>query len=576
MNREKLIDGRLIGTLLIALFVVGFAAGCASKSKQAGIGSDPSISSAGVAGGELAEGEALNLDLSKRMAVVQSETVGVPDENDENVVPAGEDLVETATEEEFISEDAGDAGMSRSEILEQLQEDEVADRSEFLELRRRMAVGDSDSPSLMAGRAYSFQADGMDIRKALELFARANDLNMIIHSDVSGSVTVKFKKLPFREAMIAILDSLGYWWEENNGMIKIYAIESKTFHIDYIKLVRGGKGSSQATLQSSGESSGGSSSGDVTISQEAEMDFWLDLAEELGNVISTKGKLVINEASGTVMVTDAHKNIVAVEQYIKYVTESIQRQVLIEVRIMEVTLNDEYSLGVDWTQVMQATDTTSIQSTNTIASPFGLAGFKDPTVTMAFGVLDGNNFNAVVTALQEQGEIKVISKPKLMVMNNQPALIKVGTDTPFFEATTTPGVGGSAATVTESVQYVTVGVVLSITPQISADGMIIMDVTPIISRLAGTVISSFGSTAPILDIKQSSTVVRLRDGEMATIGGMIQHEKTETVRQVPLLGSIPLFGKLFSGSYESDTTRELVVFLTPRIISRDADEEEEE
>jgi type II secretory pathway component GspD/PulD (secretin) len=113
---------------------------------------------------------------------------------------------------------------------------------------------------------------------------------------------------------------------------------------------------------------------------------------------------------------------------------------------------------------------------------------------------------------------------------------------------------------------VTEGLVLSITPQISGDGLIILDVTPIISRLVDTETSSLGSTAPVMDVKQSSTVVQLRDGEMVTIGGLIQDSGSQTRRKVPVLGDVPLVGHAFTGKFTRTRKSELVMFITPKII----------
>jgi type II secretory pathway component GspD/PulD (secretin) len=121
--------------------------------------------------------------------------------------------------------------------------------------------------------------------------------------------------------------------------------------------------------------------------------------------------------------------------------------------------------------------------------------------------------------------------------------------------------------VTEQARSVTVGLVLSVTPQISDDGWIMMDVTPIISRLREIATSPLETaTAPVLDIKQSSGLVRLKDGEMIIIGGLIQEESSETERKVPILGDIPFLGRLFTGTYTAKTKSELVIFLSPKIV----------
>ena len=185
--------------------------------------------------------------------------------------------------------------------------------------------------------------------------------------------------------------------------------------------------------------------------------------------------------------------------------------------------------------------------------------------TTAISFQDGS-FDVVLEALREQGEIQVVSQPRIVTLNNQPALIKVATDQAFFTQTIAQGAAGTGNIITEQVRSVTVGLVLSVTPQVSEDGWIMLDVTPIISRLRGIIESpQKTATAPVLDVKQSSGLVRLRNGEMVLIGGLIQDEYSETERKVPLLGDIPWLGRLFKGTYTAKQKSELVIFLSPRI-----------
>ncbi|GAX62694.1 type II secretory system protein [Candidatus Scalindua japonica] len=407
---------------------------------------------------------------------------------------------------------------------------------------------------------YRFRAVNMPIVKALDLFAHNYDLNLITSPDVTGVVTVDFKDLPFEKSMDVILDAYGYYWLRDGPLIRVYKYETEIFVIDYLRLIREGSGSSLAKV----ESSTGGMSGGISIKQGDTIDFWKDLEEQLGNMLSDEGRLIINHMSGTIQITDFHKNIILAKQFINTITKSINRQVEINVRILEVSLNDDFSLGINWDLVLKQTSALFTASASTIiTTPVGVSNTK--LKTFSFGS-DSNSFDPVIEALSEQGKLKVISKPSIRVMNNQPALIKVGTDIPFFNQTTTVGTAGAGNTITEEIRFVTEGLVLSVTPQISEDNLILLDVTPIISRLETTSVSPLGSTAPVMNVKQSSTVVRLMDGEMVTIGGLIQDENFNTRRKVPVLGDIPLVGNVFKGSYTVEGKNELVIFITPKII----------
>lgn len=414
---------------------------------------------------------------------------------------------------------------------------------------------------------YSFRAVAMPIVDALALFAKTNNLNIVPDPEVLGSITVNFKDLSFEKAMEAILDAHGYSAELKQGLIRVHKFVTRQFAIDYIRLIRSGKGSSQAQI-TSGSSGGGGVAGSLQVSQEDKISFWEELEEQLDSLISDEGGVAVNRTGGIVKVTDNLRSVNDIGKFLDALISSVVRQVEIEVKIYEVTLNDEYSLGLDWTKIGLDNGFGALSTSNIITSPFGGSAAKGATSTVTY---NRGDFDGVLRAMQEQGEIRVVSKPRLLTLNNQPALIKVGTDMPFFEATTNIDPTSGRPTTTYTTSFVTIGVVLSVTPQISADGYIMLDITPIVTRLVGTRSLTDPDTgrelvtAPVVDVKQSSTVVRLRDSEMAIIGGLIQDETSETERKVPLLGDLPWIGKLFSGTYKMKVKREIVVFLTPRL-----------
>ncbi len=422
-----------------------------------------------------------------------------------------------------------------------------------------------ESPQL--GPLYSFRAQELPLIDTLALFARSNRLNIVAGPEITGAITVDFHDLPLEQAMSALLDAHGYYWENHQDLILVKQFKTQSFSIDYIRLIRGGTGENSAQLNSgsSGSGSGGSqNAGQITVNQQDEIKFWEELEQQIETLMSKDGRLVINRLSGTIQITDWHKRIDEVTQFLTKVHQALYRQVEIEVRIYEVNLSDNYSLGIDWTKINFYGTSGNIGLSNIIEAPFGGFVAKAATTTISFA--DGS-FDGVLEALQEQGEIQVVSQPRIVTMNNQPALIKVATDQPFFTQTITQGTAGTGNIVTEQANSVTVGLVLSVTPQISEDGWIMLDVTPIISRLRETAISPLEtSNAPVLDVKQSSGLVRLKDGEMVIIGGLIQEETSETERKVPLLGDIPLLGRLFTGTYTAKTKSELVIFISPKIV----------
>ena len=422
------------------------------------------------------------------------------------------------------------------------------------------------APSL--GPLYSFRAQELPLLDALALFARSNQLNIVAGPEITGTVTVDFHNLPLERAMSAILEAHGYYWELHQDLIQVKLFKSKTINIDYIRLIRSGTGQNNAQLSSGSTGGGGGGAsqdtGHITVNQQDEIKFWEELEKQIQTLMSEEGRVVVNRLSGTIQITDRYKRVDEIENFLKSVHRALYRQVEIEVRIYEVALDDQYSLGIDWNRINFDGTNGAIALANIITAPFG--GFIAKAATTSISFEDGS-FDGVLAALEEQGEVRVVSQPRVVTMNNQPALIKVATDEAFFTSTISQGVAGTGNIVTEQARSVTVGLVLSVTPQISEDGWIMLDVTPILSRLRAIATSPKGTaTAPILDVKQSSGLVRLKDGDMVIIGGLIQEESSETERKVPLLGDIPILGRLFKGTYTAKRKSELVIFISPKII----------
>jgi len=430
---------------------------------------------------------------------------------------------------------------------------------------------------------YSFVAKNLPIDQALKLFSRTYKLNIVTEKDVQGTVDAEFQNLSFDEAMSALLDSLGFYWERQGQLVFVRAWQSKVFTVDYIRVVRSGAGTSQAQVTSGAESGGESSAaGGVEIKQSDSVEFWRELEAQLKPLVSEHGRLSINRLAGTVQVTDLYPRVREIGGFIRQINNAIHRQVEIEVRIVEVSLSDDFSLGIDWSQIANsAQNNTSfdIGISNIIGSAAGGFTIKSPSLNVGLnGVSDSGNttYSAMLTALQEQGTVNVISKPHIRTLNNQAAMIKVGTDRTFFrkEVQTDNTTSGSSTSSTDVPQVVTEGLVLALTPQISAEGWIMMDVSPVITRVSsisevkdsnGNVLSS----APNLEIRQSSALVRAKNGETIIIGGLIQSVESETNRSVPLLGDIPILGYAFKGTYKKKFNRELVIMLTPRLVDGD-------
>jgi MSHA type pilus biogenesis protein MshL len=440
-------------------------------------------------------------------------------------------------------------------------------------------------PASVPSTLFSFRADNVPIKQALALFARANRLTIVPDLDVEGSVTVDFRDLPLDLALSALLEANGYYFEQQGDLLRVRNRESRLFQIDYIRGVRSSQGSNavqissgSVTSGSGGGGAGGATEGSaMTVTNTSSINFWSDLGEQLKGLVSPTGSFTVNSLAGTVLVRDNHRNIQTIAEFIAAVSANVVRQVDLEVEIYEVELNNSSQLGVNWQYVSNSLSLNSIPGALNLGTGGGLivsnpvfgAAPGDPAVLANY---QRGSLGAVLAALSQQGTLKVVSKPRLRTLNNQPAVVRVGQDIPVFirQVTQSPGTP-PVITTNETVQTVTVGTVLSITPQVAADGLITLDITPAVSRLVGTQVSASGDTsAPVIDIRQASSLVRVRDGATVVMGGLVQDSTTTTHRKIPLLGDIPFLGKAFSGDDKESDRTELVFFLTPRVVSEGA------
>ncbi|MSU66016.1 MAG: pilus (MSHA type) biogenesis protein MshL [Opitutus sp.] len=435
---------------------------------------------------------------------------------------------------------------------------------------------------------------------ALRALGRACQTTIIVEPDVTGETTVELTHTTLRTALAALTEPYGIHYEESETGIFVRRLKTVLYLIDYPQLTRSGSGSASITL--GGTNSGGSYPGtagpsgqtstpplngttnngaaanglsdatQISITQANENTFWSNLETELRAMLKDGETLVLNRFSGVVQVTAPARRHAIIKAFIELTNHRITQQVEIEARLVEVTLRDEKKLGVDWDVAAAAVGGLHLNG----AAPLDVSGIGGDTFfanTLTASLVTGQT-SAVIHALQLQGEVKTVSQPRLRALNNQTAFIKVGQDQPFFRLQQSTSLIQPGTTTTfhqtqnnYAVTTITIGTILAVTPQIGADRVITLDVLPAITRLQSIVTSPDGTqTAPVTEVKQASTIVRLRDGETAVIGGLIADDQGETVRGIPILSSVPFLGRAFRTKATLKTRSELVIFLTPHLL----------
>jgi hypothetical protein len=448
-------------------------------------------------------------------------------------------------------------------------------------------VGTSGEPT------YSFTAKGLPVVDALALFARLNQLNIVPDPEVSGMVTVDFRGLTLDKAMEAILESLGAYAEEDGGLIRVRGMETKIFTVDYLRIKRGGKTSFETDLSSGnntaaaggggGGGGGSGSSGKVTIGSSDEVDVWGGMDAQIKTLLSSQGKVAVNSLAGTIIVTDRKKNLDQVENYISILSNRLNRQVDLDVRVLDVEFLDDREFAIDWNQVVKQVGNTTLTAA-AILTPSGipttvfpgLTGANIPNLSISNTTID-----LIIKAIEDQGKVRVASQPRVRSMNHQTSIIKVVRQDPFFtsQSNVLQSQSGNAQGNNVQVNSVETGTVLAITPQISDDERITLDILPSVTTLAGvesfvqqvpltnnTVVTSTNATAPRLRAKQASAVVRVSDRDTVVMGGFIEDQVNQIRKKIPVLGDIPLLGTLFTGMADAKTRKELVFLVSPTIV----------
>jgi len=263
-------------------------------------------------------------------------------------------------------------------------------------------------------------------------------------------------------------------------------------------------------------------------------------------------KIVAEETTNSLIITTYFRNFEKLEKIIKELDVMLP-QVLIEVKIVEVTLDDDTKFGVEW-MWEQATTIGSKSYTQRGTTAFGLA---DEVFGLKYGIL-GETLEALLMSLEKNTKVNILSTPRILTLDNREAIINIGQEVPYLESTQETATGG----VLTSYDFRDVGVILTVTPRINKSETVTLDVNQQINSLIEFTLFN----APVIAKREATASVTVKDGQTMIIGGIIEDNKTETTHKVPILGSVPFIGKLFQREESKTEKTELMVFITPYII----------
>jgi len=432
--------------------------------------------------------------------------------------------------------------------------------------------------------------------------------NMVVHPDVEGSVTLELKDVTVPQVMRIARRVYGYEYEQrDNGYIVLPArMQSRIYHVDYLNVNRSGESNTRvnsgqvaSTDSDDDNNSDNNDSGNgdnrqrtasSRIKTESQANFWGRLRATIQSLVGGgDGRSVIVDAdSGLVVVRAMPGEHREVAEYLEAAQSSLQRQVILEAKIIEVTLSEAHQTGINWAALAEGSNGDAafvggaelVNGTNTaLADPnFGLI---DPNSiagrTPDFGGLFAvgaltTDFAGLIRLLDSQGDVQVLSSPRVSTVNNQKAVIKVGTDEFFvtdIESDQNTGTVTTQNTVDIELTPFFSGIALDVTPQIGRDGNVTLHVHPTVSEVIDQektlTVANQQQTLPLAfsSIRESDSIVRARNGQVIVIGGLMQDESNRRRAKSGGLGDIPLFGALFRQKADSSRQSELVILLRP-------------
>lgn len=424
---------------------------------------------------------------------------------------------------------------------------------------------------------FSFNLKEADIRDILRGISKQTNYNVVIEPDVKGTCTVALKDVTLTKALEYILDPLDYAFKIEDRTIYVSKpkLETRMFSLNYVALKKMGTSSvvgSVGGTGASGVAGGGAETKSVELKTETEADIWKNVEDNLKLVLSKDGKLVVNKQALMIFVTDYPKHLKDVASYLEAMEGALHKQVMIEAKIVEVQLKDETREGVNWEFIEGKIGEFVVNAKQVLLNPSIVTTPSTSAVatTPYFRFFVGNKHlnidNTFIDLLKTQGTVNVVSSPKIATLNNQRAIIKVARQDVYFEEQQSNYgySGGTLATYTP--KFITVGLILDVTPQIDGNGNIVLNIHPMLTEKVDVVKSPGGSEVPILDVREADTVVRVREGETVIIGGLIKDRKSTVDKGTKGFMSLPWLGKLFKLSVDQSEKNELVVLMTPRII----------
>ena len=460
----------------------------------------------------------------------------------------------------------------------------------------------SNENQLFGETKYDINAHNIDAATFFAGIVQDTPYSVAIHPEVTGAISLDLKQVALNDVFELVSELYGYDIQRKQNIYRIYpaGLRTETLAVNYLLMKRDGAtqtsitsgGVSQAQGNNSnnsgnnfsGNSSSNSSSNNnfnssnnngTNISTRTDTDFWKELLATLKTMIGEQpGKSVmVTPQAGLVTVSAMPDEIRAIKNFLNVSEEIVQRQVILEARIIEVSLSDGYQQGINWSQILANSGSTDFQFSTTSGSiGDGISAALGNVTSLSF---INKDFSGVLSLLATQGNVQVLSSPRVTAVNNQKAVIKVGDDEYFVtDVSSQSTISSSTTSVVPNIELTPFfsGIALDVTPQIDKNGGVLLHVHPsVIETREQEKVVTLNQEQFILplaqsNIRESDTIIHAKSGEIVVIGGLMQSMISDTESKTPFLGDIPIFGNLFKSKRQTEVKKELVILLKPTVV----------